>query len=241
MSEDIDLRIVSDEPLTRPALRALRDAIAAAPLEAGFRFDPQNPEHRESGNASRYSRYRLPYAPIAAGQGILRPEIQIETAVWPLRLPAVERPVSSFVAEAFSGPPEVAAIPCVALVETVAEKFVALTRRAGAELADAGGARDPSLVRHVYDLHVLRAHYDLAEVVALARTIMLADAKAYGHQFPAYRENPIAETRRAVAGLAHDPHFANRYATFRRDMVYGESPEFQTALATVAALADRLD
>ena len=100
MSEGIDLRIISDSPLTRPALRRLRDTITDALLAAGFQFDPRNPEHRESGNASRYTLYRLPYTPIAAGQGILRPEIQIETTVWPLRLRAIERPVISFVAEA---------------------------------------------------------------------------------------------------------------------------------------------
>ena len=240
MSEDIDLKIIPDSPLTRPGLRHLRSAITDGLLEAGFQFDPENPEHRESGNASRYTLYRLPYAAIAAGQGILRPEIQIETAVWPLRLPAIERPVISFVAEAFNHAPEVPTISCVALVETVAEKFVALTRRAGAELAKAGGPRDPTLVRHIYDLHVIRPHYDPAEVAALARMIMLADAKAYGHQFPAYREDPIAETLRAVEGLAHDPDFAIRYAAFRRDMVYGESPEFEAALATITALAGRL-
>ena len=70
---------------------------------------------------------------------------------------------------------------------------------------------------------------------------MPADAKAYGHQFPGYRENPIAETMRAVESLAKDPDFANRYAAFRRDMVYGESPEFETALATITALAGRLE
>ena len=79
---------------------------------------------------------------------------------------------------------------------------MALTRRAGAELAEAGGPRDKTLVRHVYDLHAVRAHYDPAAVIALAREIMLADVEAYGHQFPAYRENPVAETLRAVAGLA---------------------------------------
>jgi hypothetical protein len=115
-----------------------------------------------------------------------------------------------------------------------------LTRRVGAELADAGGPRDPTLVRHVYDLHVMRAHYDPSEVVALARTIMLADAKAYGHQFPAYRDDPVAETVRAVEGLRKDPDFADRYTAFRRDMVYGESPEFETAMATITALAGRL-
>ena len=168
------------------------------------------------------------------------PEIQIETAVWPLRLPAVEQSVTSFWAEAFKQPPEVPSISCAALVETVAEKFVALTRRAGAELANAGGPRDKTLVRHVYDLHVVRAHYDPAAVVDLAREIMLADIRAYGHQFPAYRDDPVAETLRAVAGLAEDERFAQAYALFLRDMVYGEAPDFKTALTTISTLAEHL-
>lgn len=240
MSEDIDLKIVSDQPRSRRELRTLRDTITGALLLAGFQFDPDNAAHRDSGNASRYTIYHLPYAPIVAGEGTLRPEIQIETAVWPLRLPSVEQTVTSFWAEAFGEPPEVPSIACVALTETVAEKFVALTRRAGAELANAGGPRDKSLVRHVYDLHAIRAHYDPAEVIELAREIMLADVEAYGHQFPSYRLNPVGETLRAVAGLAADQHFAELYTAFIRDMVYGEAADFKTALATVAALADGL-
>jgi hypothetical protein len=34
---------------------------------------------------------------------------------------------------------------------------------------------------------------------------MLADAQAYGNQFPAYRENPMAEALRAVDGLDNNP------------------------------------
>lgn len=240
MSEDIDLKIVSDEPRSRPELRKLRDIVTSALLHAGFQFDPENTAHRDSGNASRYTIYRLPYTPVVIGEGALRPEIKIETAVWPLRLPSVERSVTSFWAEAFKQPPEVPSISCVALVETLAEKFVALTRRAGAELADAGGPRDKTLVRHVYDLHVVRSHYDPAEVIALAREIIRADVEAYGHQFPAYRENPVAETLRAVGGLAANDRFASHYAEFLRDMVYGELSDFKTALATVSALADGL-
>jgi len=240
MSEDLDLKIVSDEPRSRPELRKLRDDVTRALLHVGFQFDPENAAHRDSGNASRYTIYRLPYAPLVTGEGALRPEIQIETAVWPLRLPSVERSVTSFLAEAFKQPPEVPSICCVALVETVAEKFVALARRAGAELADAGGPRDKTLVRHVYDLHVIRSHYDPAEVIALAREIMRADVEAYAHQFPAYRENPIAETLWAVGWLATDDRFASHYAAFLRYMVYGEAPDYKTALATVSALAEGL-
>lgn len=240
MSEDIDLKIVSDAPRSRAELRTLRDNVTKALLNAGFEFDPANAAHRDSGNASRYTIYRLPYTPLVAGEGALRPEIQVETAVWPLRLPSVEQSVTSFWAEAFKQPSEVPSISCMALVETVAEKFVALTRRAGAELAEAGGPRDKTLVRHVYDLHIVRSHYDPAEVIALAREIIRADVEAYGHQFPAYRKNPIAETLRAVGGLATDDRFATNYAAFLRDMVYGAAPDFKTALATVSALSDGL-
>jgi predicted nucleotidyltransferase component of viral defense system len=240
MSEDIDLKIVSDQPRSRAQLRTLRETVTGALLDVGFEFDPDNPAHRDSGNASRYTVYHLPYEPNAADDGALRPQIKIETAVWPLRLPSVDRTVTSFLGEAFRRPAEIPSIPCVALVETVAEKFVALTRRLGAELAIANGPRDDTLPRHVYDLHVIRPHYDPSEVIALARTIMLADVEAYGHQFPAYRENPVAETLRAVRGLPTDEYFATCYATFLRDMVYGETPDFETALGTLSALADVL-
>jgi predicted nucleotidyltransferase component of viral defense system len=240
MSEDIDLKIIPDGQPSRQAFRHLRDIITKALLEAGFQFDPENPLYRESGNASRYTLFRLPYAPIVAGEGTLRPEIQIETAVWPLRRPTVEQPVISFLAEAFNDPPEVATISCVALAEMGAEKFVALTRRVGAELADAGGPRDPTLVRHIYDLHMIRKYYDLNEVARLAREIMLADVAAYGHQFPAYRKDPVAETLRVVTSLVADPSFSRRYAGFQRDMVYGQHTNFETAIASVVALAEQV-
>ncbi len=240
MSEDIDLKIVSDDPPTRPALRNLREAITTSLQAAGFAFDPNNPARRESGNASRYTLFRLPYEPVSKGSGSLRPEIQIETAVWPLRTAPVGLPVISFLAEAFKRPPEVPLVPCVSLVETAAEKFVALTRRAGAEFAAAGGPRDATLVRHVYDLHAIREHYNPAEAVGLARTIMLADVEAYGHQFPAYGEDPIRETLRAVKLMATDVGFARRYAEFLRDMVYQGPIDFETAIRTITALSKRL-
>lgn len=238
MSEDIDLKIIADDSTPRSAFRRLRDTVTNALLEAGFVFDPANPAQRESGNASRYTLYHLPYVPLSEGVGALRPEIQVETAVWPLRRPVIECSVTSFIAEAFQRPPEVPAIACVSIAETAAEKFVALTRRAGAEQAGAGGPRDETLVRHIYDLHVIRDHYDPADVAGLARAIMRADVEAYGHQFPAYRDDPLGETLRAVRGLQDDPGYRERYIKFQRDMVYGDIFEFVDAVRTVAELAN---
>ena len=188
-------------------------------------------------NEGRYTIYRLPYPPTAEGKGALRPEVQIETSVFPLRRNAVERAVISFVAEGFSRPPELPAMACAAIAETAAEKFVALTRRAGAELTGLREQRDPTLVRHVYDLHVIRDHYDPPDVARLAREIMIADAQTRGRHFPAYRDNPISETLKAVEGITTDAAYVNGYADFRRDMVYGEAPDFETAVATLRALA----
>jgi Nucleotidyl transferase AbiEii toxin, Type IV TA system len=142
-------------------------------------------------------------------------------------------PVISFLAEAFKRPPEVPAIACAAIEETAAEKFVALTRRAGAVLAGAQSERDPT--------HAIREHYEAADVAALACKIMQSDAETYGHQFPAYRNDPLAESLRAVEGVAADADFASDYANFRRDLVYGEAPDFETAIATLKKLAAHLD
>jgi hypothetical protein len=69
---------------------------------------------------------------------------------------------------------------------------------------------------------------------------MLADADAYGNQFPAYRQNPMAETLRAVEGLAADPSYAQPYAEFQRLIVYGSGAEYEACARALQDLAMRL-
>jgi predicted nucleotidyltransferase component of viral defense system len=241
MSEDIDLRIVVDSNRPgRGTLRRLRARITEALLGAGFKFDPDDPAYRKTGNETRYTIYRLPYEPLTTGAGALRPTIQIETAVWPLYRPAVELPVISFVAEALRRPPEVTTIECVSILETAADKFVALTRRAGAELAGLVAEPDPTLVRHLHDLHALREHYDPAEVATLAREIMGADAAAYGNQFPAYREDSLRETLRVVEELAANDAYARQYGEFQRLMVYGDDADYAACIRTLRTLTEQI-
>ena len=189
---------------------------------------------------NRFVRYRFPYAPIVKGQGALRSEIQVDTLAIRARRPTIERLVRSFIAEGFDRPPEVASIACSAIPESAAEKLVALTRRAGAELAGLREKRDPTLVRHVYDLHVIRDHYGAADVANLAREIMIDDARTYGRDFPAYQADPLAETLKAIDGITTDKTFAENYASFVTSMVYGEAPEFATAMGILKNLAEHL-
>lgn len=232
MSEDIDLRIVGGQATSRAALKRLRGQISAGLESRGFRVA----DHVVVKQSDRYVRYDLPYAPIAAGEGVLRPEIKIEVAAFPLRRPPVSMPVRSFCAEAAGRDAEVASIACVALVETAAEKFVALTRRTGAIFA--GADPDGTLVRHIYDLSRLDGRYDADDAVVLARESMAADAADRGYE--AYRADALAETRHTVGRMGSDPVVRKDYDKLMAGMVYGEKPPFKAAMTVLEAFASRL-
>lgn len=240
MSEDIDVKIVSAEKQSRGTYRRLRESVTDALLAAGFEFDPANTEHRKTMWEAEYVLYRLPYKGVTTPHAELRSSIKIEVSAWPQRRTPIERSVASFLSEAFKRPPEILAIATSNLDENAAEKFVALTRRAGAQLAGLREKRDPTLVRHIYDLHLLEKHLDPAEVTGLTAVIMQEDAETRGNLFPAYQQDPMRETLRAVEGIIADPHFAIEYASFVQSMVYGEVPEFGTAVTTLKRLAQSL-
>jgi hypothetical protein len=170
------------------------------------------------------------------GHGLC-PTIQIELTYAPMRRPTVARAVSSFVAEAFNRSPEVPSIACVSVMETAAEKLVALTRRIAMELAGLSRDPDSTLIRHVYDVHTMHGHVDPAEVAVLARDIATADAEVFRNQYPAYAADIAGETRKALDALGAAPEYRAHYDRFVADMVYGEKPTFATAMRTVSDLA----
>ncbi|HEV3158033.1 MAG TPA: nucleotidyl transferase AbiEii/AbiGii toxin family protein [Candidatus Baltobacteraceae bacterium] len=244
MSEDIDFKVmpVANVPVGKSALHRrlgeLRDDVSRALVAEGFTLDASMPHTR---NERRYMLYHLPYEGAALDAAGLRPMIQLELTYAPLRYDAVPLPVSSFVAEAFKRVPEVARIECVAIAETAAEKLVALTRRIAMQIAGLSRDYDPSLVRHIYDLHIIRQHYDAAVVADLARNIMRHDAETFARQYPAYRDDPMKETHKAMEALLHDPLYRSQYEAFQENMVYGENADFTDALATVSALIARVE
>jgi len=245
MSEDVDFKIVplAAAPLSRSGIRRalgkLGDQVTAALLAAGFVFDPKDEAFTRSRNDNRYTIWQLPYAAESGAGEELRPTIQIETTYAPMRQAPVTLPVSSFVTEAHGRSPDVALIPCVSVTETAAEKLIALTRRIAMELAGLSRDPDPTLVRHIYDLHLMQGHIDPGQVAALACDIAEADAKEFRNQYPAYATDIAAETRKALDALRADPAYRSRYDAFIIAMSYGERPEFDVALASVAALAEQ--
>lgn len=244
MSEDVDFKIapLAGAPVSRSGLRRqleqLRKRVSAALQAAGFAFDAADKSLAWARDEGQYAVWQLPYAgESGAGEG-LRPTIKVELNYAPLRRPSVILPLSSFVAEATRRPPEVPELACVDLIETAAEKLVSLTRRTAMELAGVSRDPDPTLVRHVYDLRMLRDVIDPATVAVLARVIAEADARQFANQYPAYEADIRGETRKALDALLGDVLYRERYSQFLAAMVYGEKPNFDEAAATVAELAN---
>lgn len=239
MSEDVDFKIVhlGSAPLSRSKRRSLlgdlRSRVLAALQAEGFGIGAEDVRSRDE---NQYTLYNLHYGQDGATASALRPTIQVELNYARLRLPAVSMPVSSFVAEAFGRAPEVAAMLCVSINETAAEKLVSLTRRTAMELRGLSRAPDPHLVRHIYDLYAVHAHIDRAAVVELARAIARADAQEFANQYPAYVSGIARETHYACTAIRSDPAIRERYVRFVADMVYGSDVDFDAAVNVLAAL-----
>jgi hypothetical protein len=107
------------------------------------------------------------------------------------------------------------------------------------ELAGLSRDADPALIRHVYDLHMMRGHVDPAEVATLAREIAAADAAVFRNQYPAYAADIAGETGKALAALNTDRDYRAHYDRFVIDMAYGEKPAFAAAMRTVTDLVER--
>ena len=245
MSEDVDFKIVPKPaaPISRSGLRRalakLRGQVRDALHAAGFVFDPKDGHAQHSRNEDRYTVWHLPYESLSGAGSGLRPEIQLEMTYAPMRLPAVSLAVSSFVTEANELPPDIPQMACVSLDETAAEKLVALTRRTAMDLAGlTRGQADPTLVRHIYDLHAMRELVDLTAVARLATDIAAADAIEFGNQYPAYSLDRAGETRKAIDALQTDSKHRRRYDDFVSAMVYGDKPGFDVAFDTVVRAGD---
>jgi hypothetical protein len=231
MSEDIDLRIIGEKSNSRSVLKRLRGEVNERLIAAGFAVEG----HYEVKQNDRYVRYDL----IAKGEGVLRPEIKIELSAFPVCTAPETRSVPSFVAEAQGLAAEAKDVACVRLVETAADKFVALGRRAG--LAFSGGGRlDHTLVRHIYDLSRMDGHYDADEAAGIALQTMKDEAASRARDYPAYAADPKAETLRTFEIMVEEKIIVDGHGKLLDNLVYGEKPDFTSAFKAVQLLAEKI-
>ena len=171
----------------------------------------------------------------------LRSEIQVEFSARPMFTPTQRLPIASMLEVSASLPSQAFEMTCVSIEETLAEKVLSLLRRtAHMRARQSIDGFDPRLVRHLYDVHAIMEKHPgivLRMGPALFEQLVAEDAAQFSHQHPEFVAHPVAEMSGAMGLIKTDPMFGKHYDDFLKDLVYGESVQFEVALAAFEGAA----
>lgn len=237
-SEDIDFKVAEPPAASASAARRARSnyrgRVFDALTGAGFALEDA-PEVR---NDSRFFAADLGYsAQFGAGQG-LRPHIRVEVSFRAPAVPPIARPIRSLIAAAAREPAEVAAFPCIDIVETAADKLSALAWRV--RVRRRGEAKDdPTIIRHLHDLAALEmAVASASNFRELVLAAVAADLGRGGEKDPP--TDPAIIFAGMLQRLETDPLWAQEYEDFVRAVSFARPQEmigFVEALASCRRLA----
>jgi len=130
-------------------------------------------------------------------------------------------------------------IECMSMLETAAEKWVALTRRVVSN--ERGGEhKKQALVRHIYDLYVMTKCMVLGDnFMNLVASIAHEDRKHYRGHSEFYFNEPIKAIKQSLKDLRENNEWSESWRRFTETMVYGEVPSYDDALNALEQLSKR--
>lgn len=237
MSEDCDLRIQEkpesqelSKEAKRKQLREFRHELVAALKSKELIIPGDAVRTRNEGkfmcvNANYQSMY-----PSAKG---LRPHLQMEFFLGEVKVDPQQLSTTTLIRQTLGNnvPHPEKIINCISVIETAAEKWVALTRRI-ATIKYRTHYRDPNLVRHLYDLYEIKQSGQFTEEVPeLILKIVDDDRKQYKNHNNAYTDNPTREIKRALDELKSDKVWHENWEIFINTMVFKkDSPSYDSVL-----------
>ncbi len=247
-SEDVDFRVlVKPEFENRKNLSGFKHAVVDALRADGFAIEDH---HVKARDQNRFFAIDLEYETAFPKAGALRPHniaderpphIQIEMTVRDIQLPQIALPVSSFLNELAKKPPEIAVIGCIDPVESAADKLSALAWRIPDRMRG-DQYDDPSVIRHVHDLAVLKdralVHTGFAGLVAKS---MQEDNNRAKNDPSLEGMDTSGKLAKMLGILTEDTEYAEEYRRFVEDVSYaksGQTPDFETAVQALRLLID---
>ena len=242
MSEDIDLKLVPADSLfnsSREKIRRKRRDINEAILSA-LKLSPLfKVIDCKKLNEGSYQQFLIEYPIYLPEIEALRPHLQLELTESQLLMPAIIHPISSLYAEVAEQEPELNNMPCATIESIASEKFVALLRRIAAFERDKMKKDDETLVRHIYDLHIMKGLFsDVNSVEKLVKQVIQIDRAQFGNQSTAFCENPVEELKYGLQALIKKPIYEERYNRFIGPLVYHPAPAlWSEAIDTISNLA----
>ena len=257
MSEDIDLKIVLDEPSegyifpssqgNRSRLgdihRNVRETLRQLDFVETSSPGNENPMTRDS---RRYYHLSIQYSPeFEDVSGALRPELKIELIHRHPKLPSVKRELNNliygFIPQASSTPLE---IDCISIEEALGEKVLSLLRRCAWKWSGhQKNEMDPALVRHVYD--VWKIDTLQPESKSKAREVFQAVVETDAHEFkgqnPDFDAFPIAVLRETLRILVSERRLETEFNTKLRPLLFSnEQVDYSLCLKSFESVANVL-
>lgn len=238
MSEDCDFRMQLKSSMNlskekkRKTLRSFRHNLVATLRETGLNIADEDIRVRNEGQfMSIRARYNSIF-PTATG---IKPYLALEFFLANVKTQTATKQVTTLIRQTLGNKiihPEFP-INSVSVIETAAEKWVALTRRI-ATMKHRQHYRDPSLVRHLYDIHSIEQNGLFNNSFQpLVAEIVQNDREQYKNHNNDYYNNPIKEIERAIKVLGQNYEFKDNWNDFINYMVYAQQkPTYSEALAT---------
>jgi predicted nucleotidyltransferase component of viral defense system len=245
MSEDLDFRLIYKDPakhknksLQRKQLRMFRESILEALLNSDFKLDEGAATIRNEGRfitiRARYSSY---YSDTPSA---LKPYISFEFFLGEVNMPPVEKKITSLIRETLGKVPQQieTSVACMSVLETAAEKWVALTRRV-ATIKERGKYYKQALVRHLYDLLMINAQQPLDKIVfqKLVEKIIENDRQHFKKHSELYYKSPKEAITYSMNELSNNSIWQTNWDSFAGTMVYGEKPSYKEAIKNMALLS----
>ncbi len=238
-SEDVDFRVIATHQ-SRKALSNFKHGVVEKLRKSGFAIED---DHIQARDENRFFSIDFYYPSYFARSGALRPHVQIEITIRDLQCPQRYLPVSSFVNAVTKQPPEVHRIACIDPAESASDKLSALAWRIP-DRVRGGKDDDPSLVRHIHDLALLK---ELAltntNFSALVSASMQEDDRRSKNN-PSFAGLAKAEKFRQLLVIleTEKEKYTREYDLFVKGVSYaaeGEVPDFTAAVKAVGALVQQ--
>ena len=246
LSEDADFRIIQKQigvtlgkDAWRKKLRNFRYNLVKALKNVGFKIEPESIRVFYEGRyMSIHAQFAAPQKPV-----YLKPYLAIDCFAGELVLRPFSRPITTLIKSTLRDKCEHGCflMDCVALDETAAEKWVALTRRVSNSKLKSRQS-DKHLVRHCYDLYQLSNSGLLTgEYIGIVQGIMKKDAQRFKEHNSAYSDNPLFESKLALNNLMSDSQWRDHWNYFLAQMVYDNNkPSFEDAIHHVQQISQNI-
>ncbi len=244
MSEDIDIKMIPNAATLaqsknqqRQLRRDIHQLILNIISDSGIFKLVAAPKKRNEG---KYQQFLIEYPREHDTPDALRPHLQLDLTESDLLEDPLELSLSSLYASTLKEAGEVQNIACVTVRSTASEKFVSLLRRTASHARDNSRADDETLIRHVYDLHLIyESMASPADLKLMVKRVIEIDKSQFGNQHEEFVNDAHSELRYGLSLLIEQAHHQERYDQFIGPLVYHPSPaKWDEAISSVQELAD---